>query len=70
MKVPGSSNIRVNSQAVSHAGFSMPWLYDVNPTDPTFVAVAAAMTATALLACWGPAFKAAFVDPIVALRNE
>ncbi len=46
-------------------------LYDVKPTDlPTFIAVAAALAATALLACWGPAFRAAFVDPIVALRHE
>jgi putative ABC transport system permease protein len=46
-------------------------LYDVPSNDPqTFTAVAAALAATALLACWVPAFKAAFVDPIVALRHE
>jgi len=46
-------------------------LYDVKPNDlPTLMTVAAALAATALLACWGPAFKAAFVDPIVALRHE
>ena len=46
-------------------------LYDVEPTDPeTFVAVAAALAATALAACWLPALKAALVDPIIALRHE
>jgi putative ABC transport system permease protein len=46
-------------------------LYDVKPNDlPTLMTVAAALVATALVACWGPAFKAAFVDPIVALRHE
>jgi predicted permease len=46
-------------------------LYDVKPADPpTFAAVAAALAATALLACWGPALKAALVDPMVALRHE
>ena len=46
-------------------------LYDLKSNDPqTFTAVAATLAATALLACWGPAFKAAFVDPIVALHYE
>jgi putative ABC transport system permease protein len=46
-------------------------LYDVKPTDlPTYTAVAAALAATALVACWAPAFKAALVDPIVTLRHE
>ena len=46
-------------------------LYDVRPTDPpTFAAVAMALTATALLACWLPALKAALVDPMIALRYE
>jgi len=46
-------------------------LYDVKPTDPpTFAAVAAVLSATALAACWGPALKAAFVDPVIALRYE
>ena len=46
-------------------------LYDVKANDPlTFVAVALTLAATALLACWAPALKAASVDPTVALRCE
>jgi putative ABC transport system permease protein len=46
-------------------------LYDVKANDPlTFVAVALTLAATALLACWIPALKAALVDPTVALRCE
>ncbi len=46
-------------------------LYDVRAGDPSvFIAVALALTATALLACWGPALKAAWIDPVAALRNE
>ena len=46
-------------------------LYEVTPTDPsTFAAVIGVLAATALAACCGPAFKAARVDPLVALRHE
>jgi putative ABC transport system permease protein len=46
-------------------------LYDVQPTDaPTFAVVASALAITALLAIWGPAFRAAQVDPMIALRYE
>jgi len=46
-------------------------LYQVKPTDPqTFAAVVTVLALTALIASWGPAFKAALVDPTIALRCE
>jgi putative ABC transport system permease protein len=46
-------------------------LYDVEPHDgPTFVWVVFTLTVTALAACFGPALRAALVDPMVALRHE
>ena len=46
-------------------------LYQVKPTDPqTFAAVAIALALTALIASWGPALKAALIDPVIALRCE
>ncbi|MGC2661857.1 MAG: FtsX-like permease family protein [Bryobacteraceae bacterium] len=46
-------------------------LYGVNTGDPaTFGVVAGAIALTALLACIGPALRAARIDPIVALRDE
>lgn len=46
-------------------------LYGVTPGDATiFVLAATAIALTALLACIGPALRAALVDPMVALRNE
>jgi putative ABC transport system permease protein len=46
-------------------------LFEVGPTDPlTFVAAAAVLGATALVACSIPAWRASRVDPMTALRTE
>ena len=46
-------------------------LYGVQPRDPlTFAIAAVALTATAVVACWAPALRAARADPTVVLRYE
>jgi putative ABC transport system permease protein len=45
-------------------------LFDVTALDPgTFAAVGVVLTATALVACWLPARRAAALDPLMALRE-
>jgi hypothetical protein len=47
------------------------FLFETEPTDPlTFVATVVALAATALVAAWIPARRAAYVDPVQALRAE
>ena len=46
-------------------------LYEVQPSDPaTLIAAAAGLGAVATLASWIPAWRAARVDPTIALRQE
>jgi len=46
-------------------------LYEVSPNDPViFSTITAAITATAVLASWLPARRAARIDPMAALRDE
>jgi ABC-type antimicrobial peptide transport system permease subunit len=45
--------------------------FGVEPLDlPSFLGGSAALVAVAVLAVWGPAVKAAHVDPVRALRTE
>jgi putative ABC transport system permease protein len=46
-------------------------LYGVRPNDPwTLLAVAGSLTIVALLACLGPSWRAARIDPLIAIRGE
>ncbi|MFB3825487.1 MAG: ABC transporter permease [Bryobacteraceae bacterium] len=51
--------------------FARSMLYGVNPADPlTYFGLAAALYLAAMLACVVPAYRAAHVDPVVALRQQ
>jgi putative ABC transport system permease protein len=53
------------------ARFLESLLFEIRPSDPlTFFSSAILLAATAFLACWLPAMRAARVDPVVALRHE
>src|ERR1700722_5825601 len=57
--------------ALAMTGLFRSLLFQVTPTDPvTFIVVALVLVASALLASFLPARRAASIDPIVALRNE
>jgi putative ABC transport system permease protein len=59
----------VGALAMGHVLSSL--IYGVKPTDPaTFVVVALVLAAIALFASVIPAYRAAKVDPVVALRYE
>ena len=46
-------------------------LFGVQPLDPwTFALVAIVVTVTAAVSAVGPAWRAARIDPVIALRNE
>ena len=46
-------------------------LYETRATDPvTFALVTMLLVATALVACWYPAFRASLTDPMITLRHE
>ncbi len=69
------ADVRANGRcfiaAIATTRFMASFLYGVSPLDPgSFAGAAAFLTATALLAAYIPAGRAARVDPAVTLRHE
>ena len=60
-----------SAAAAMTTGIARSLLFGLTPTQPAvFVAAAAALALTALVAAWLPARRAANIDPLVALRHE
>jgi putative ABC transport system permease protein len=73
-----ASALRLTASGVVLGALAAAWatrglhafLFGVGPVDPvTYLAVAAALPAIALAACWRPARRAASVDPMALLRR-
>jgi len=57
--------------ALGFARLLTSWLYGVKPSDPlAMIAAIAILLGTSMLATWGPALRAARVDPAITLRHE
>jgi putative ABC transport system permease protein len=57
--------------ALAMAQLMKSLLYGVGAIDPlTFVGAPALLAATATIACWIPALRAARTDPLASLRSE
>jgi putative ABC transport system permease protein len=69
---PAAAGIAVGlAGAAALSGLLRGLLYGVSATDPlAYAAVALVLAAVALAACWGPARRAARVDPMIALRCD
>jgi predicted permease len=71
LKLAGTGVVIGIGLALGLARLISGFLYGVKPTDPiTYAAVAVALLAVALLACYIPARRAMRVDPMVSLRYE
>jgi putative ABC transport system permease protein len=71
LKLAGTGVIIGIGLALGLARLISGFLYGVKPTDPiTYGAVAVALLAVALIACYIPARRAMRVDPMVSLRYE
>ena len=67
----GAASIDSGSTAWMLARLSASFLYGIQPHDAlTFTLVPPFLVTIALAACWIPAHRAAFVDPMQALRTE
>jgi putative ABC transport system permease protein len=57
--------------AMALARFLQSMLFEISPIDaPSLIAVSALFLAVALAACFVPAWRAARIDPMSALRQE